>query len=112
MVRGGRDFGDRVSDRPSVNASLYHGFYGLYDDLDFEVSKINGHTSCNSRNAAEKIFLYLVRHVRKSLRLWIGSAGLPAGNSSSGLIQDSGLPVCYEGQVFECLAVLMLPLAL
>jgi len=112
MVREGRDLGDRVSDRTSGNACLYRGFYGLYDDLDFEVSKVNGHPSCSLRNAAEKIFLYVVRHVRKPLRLWRWSAGLPAGHSSSGLCQDSGLPVCYEGQVFECLAVLMLPLAL
>jgi ribonuclease HI len=73
-----RGFRARGTDRELRNASLYRRFYELYDELEFEITKVKGHTSHFSRNAMQEVFSYLDRQVRKALRLWLeelGSAG-------------------------------------
>jgi len=73
-----RGFRGRGTDRQLRNASLYRRFYELYDELEFEITKVKGHTGHFSRNAVQEVFSYLDRQVRKTLRLWLeelGSAG-------------------------------------
>jgi len=62
--QGGRP---TVTERP-----LYRRFYELYDELEFEITKVKGHTSNFSRNAVLEVFSYLDRQVRKALRPWMG----------------------------------------
>ena len=53
------------------NASLYSKFYELYDELGFEVIKVTGHSPSCSHDTAQRIFSFIDREVRKSLRLLI-----------------------------------------
>jgi len=70
-----RNFGRRRSDLPLQNAALYRRFYELRDELDFEVTKVNGHARRDSRNAVQEVFSYLDRYVRKALRRWVEERG-------------------------------------
>lgn len=64
-----------MSGRLLRNDSHYRRCYELYDDPDFEVTRIKGETWRSSRNAVEEIFLYPDSQMRKSLRPWIGEVG-------------------------------------
>ena len=86
-----KGFKSRRTDRPLRNAALYRRFYELHDELDFEVTKVNGHTRRDSRNAVQGVFAYLDRSVRKSLRLWIGELDKTGRKSVSRLSPDGRL---------------------
>ena len=66
-----RGFRGRGVDRQLRNAALYRRFYELYDELEFEITKVKGHLSHSSCNAVQDVFSYLDRQVRKALRLWM-----------------------------------------
>jgi len=56
---------------PLKNASLYRAFYEFQDELGFEVTKVKGHTSSRARDAADRIFSFIDREARKTLKLWL-----------------------------------------
>jgi ribonuclease HI len=53
------------------NAPLYRRFYELFDELEFEVIKVAGHSRSCSRDTIHCIFSSVDREVRKELKLWI-----------------------------------------
>lgn len=61
----------RGGNRILKNASLYGKYYELHDRLEFEVTKVAGHTRSRSRNTVQHIFSFIDQKVRKSLKQWI-----------------------------------------
>lgn len=53
------------------NAPLYRRFYELFDELEFELIKVAGHTRSCSRDTVHSIFSFIDREVRKALKLWM-----------------------------------------
>ena len=68
--RPGLDLG-QWTNRPFKNISLYRKFYGLYDEMGFEVIKVAGHSRSCSHNAAHRIFSMVDKEARKALRQWM-----------------------------------------
>jgi ribonuclease HI len=60
-------FISKRTNRPLKNASLYRRFYQLYDELDFEIIKVAGHTRSSSQDLVHRIFSWIDREVRKAL---------------------------------------------
>ena len=61
------------SGRSLTNASLYRAFYAAYDQLDFQLFKVSGHSRASYHDSVQRIFSYVDREVRKALKLWLGS---------------------------------------
>lgn len=53
------------------NAHLYRRFYKLFDDLEFEVIKVAGHSRSCSRDTIDCIFSAIDKEARKELKLWM-----------------------------------------
>jgi predicted GIY-YIG superfamily endonuclease/ribonuclease HI len=64
-------FLSKRTDRPLRNAPLYLAFYEFYDELGFEVIKVEGHSGSRLHDAAHRIFSFVDREVRKALKLWM-----------------------------------------
>lgn len=64
-------FQSRGGSRLLRNASLYANYYALYDRLQFEVTKVPGHTRARSRNTVQQIFSLIDQKVRKILKQWV-----------------------------------------
>lgn len=58
---------------PLKNASLYRLFYTFHDQLKFDVVQTPGHMPSRFQDANQRVFAFLDRRVRKSLRQWVGS---------------------------------------
>lgn len=65
------DFIAKRSGQPLTNALLYREFYAAYDHLDFQLSKVSGHSRASSHDTVQRIFSYVDREVRKALTLWM-----------------------------------------
>jgi ribonuclease HI len=65
------EFLAKRSGRPLTNAPLYRAFYSAYDQLDFQLIKVPGHSSACSHDTVQRIFSYVDREVRKALALWL-----------------------------------------
>jgi ribonuclease HI len=76
------DFLSRKTNRPLRNAPLYRAFYEFHDKLDFEVIKVQGHSPSRSRGSSDRIFSYIDKEVRKSLRLWMAELVSAAKDSA------------------------------
>ena len=61
----------RAAGRQLQNAALYRAFYELHDQLGFEIIKVAGHTRTASRDTVQRIFSYIDKEARRSLRLWM-----------------------------------------
>ena len=59
------------SKRQLKNAELYEKFYELQKELNFEVVKVKGHSRAGSHDTIHRLFAYLDREARRTLRLWI-----------------------------------------
>jgi hypothetical protein len=53
------------------NSLLYRQFYKLYDEIGFEVIKVKGHSPSSSHNSINRIFSFVDKQVRKSLKQWL-----------------------------------------
>ncbi|HQF09445.1 MAG TPA: hypothetical protein PLM53_13590 [Spirochaetota bacterium] len=53
------------------NASLYRKLYSLYDELNMNVIKVEGHSRVASHDTVHRIFSIVDREVRKALRSWM-----------------------------------------
>jgi ribonuclease HI len=60
------------TNRPLKNISLYRKFYEFYDEMDFEVIKVAGHSRSCSHNTIHRIFSMVDKEVRKALKRWLG----------------------------------------
>ena len=65
------NFQSKGRNRRLKNAALYRKFYEFYDEPGFELIKISGHAPSCSHDAAQRIFSFVDREVRKALRLLI-----------------------------------------
>jgi ribonuclease HI len=54
-----------------ANAPLYSAFYAAYDELEFEVIKVAGHSRANSFDTVQRIFSYVDKEVRRELTMWM-----------------------------------------
>jgi len=59
------------SNLPVKNAALYRTFYEFFDRLGFEVIKVPGHSRYHSHDTVCRIFSFVDRKARKSLKLWM-----------------------------------------
>jgi ribonuclease HI len=50
------------------NASLYQKFYKLYDDMNFEVIKVTGHSKPNTHDTVHRIFSFVDKAARKGVK--------------------------------------------
>jgi len=66
-----KDFLSRRTNRPLKNAPLYRAFCELYDALDFEVIKVEGHTRAGAHDTVRRMFSCVDRKARKALKLWM-----------------------------------------
>jgi len=66
-----RGFHSRGGSRLLKNASLYGKYYEFYDRLQFDVTKVAGHTPSRSRDTIQHIFSVIDQRVRKSLKKWM-----------------------------------------
>jgi ribonuclease HI len=73
-----RDFLSQRSGRPLANAILYRDFYAAFDQLGFQLIKVQGHSRASSHDTVQRIFSYVDREVRKALTLWLNSPELDA----------------------------------
>jgi ribonuclease HI len=58
----------RRSGKILENAPLYCSFYADYDELEFELIKVVGHSCAASHNTIERIFSYVDKEVRRALK--------------------------------------------
>lgn len=65
------DFLSKRTDRPLRNAPLYRAFYEFYDELGFEVIKVEGHSGSRRCDTEHRIFSFVDKEVRKALKLWM-----------------------------------------
>jgi ribonuclease HI len=64
-------FHSRGGSRLLKNASLYRQYYEFHDRLQFDVTKVAGHTPSRSRNTIERIFSVIDQKVRKEVKRWV-----------------------------------------
>ena len=64
-------FHSRGGKRLLKNAFLYGKYFEFYDRLQFEVTKVAGHTRSRSRNTVQRIFSFVDQKVRKALKRWV-----------------------------------------
>jgi ribonuclease HI len=57
------------------NAALYRRFYEFYDELEFEIIKVTGHSRSFSDDTVTRIFSLVDKNVRKGLNLWMRELG-------------------------------------
>ena len=53
------------------HASLYQKFYEFYDELEFEVVKVTGHSRSITHDTIHRIFSFIDREVRHKFKLWM-----------------------------------------
>ena len=56
------------SGKTLANAALYKSFYAVHDELEFELTKVVGHSSAASHSTIERIFSYVDKEVRRALK--------------------------------------------
>jgi len=66
-----KQFLSRRSGHLLPNALLYQGFYAAFDQLGFELVKVDGHTRACSRDTVQRIFSCVDRDVRRALSNWV-----------------------------------------
>jgi len=62
------------SGRLLTNATLYRAFYGVHDELGFELIKVAGHSRVGSHSSVQRIFSFVDKEVRRALTLWMGES--------------------------------------
>ena len=72
------------TNRPLRNASLYRRFYELYDESDFEVIKVAGHTCSSSHDTVHRVFSFVDREVRRRLKIWMSELEIERIGSLTG----------------------------
>ena len=65
-------FLSRRTNSPLRNASLYHRFYDLHDELQFETVKVRGHSRLCCQDTIHRIFSFVDRETRLVLKRWMG----------------------------------------
>jgi ribonuclease HI len=65
------DFVARRSGRPLTNAPLYRAFYAAYDQFGFRLVKVPGHARADTHDSVQRIFSYIDKEVRKTLKFWM-----------------------------------------
>ncbi|MDD2337497.1 MAG: ribonuclease H [Geobacteraceae bacterium] len=64
-------FLSRRSGQLLPNAPLYQGFYAAFDNLGFELVKVEGHTRACSRDTVQQIFSCVDQEARRALSIWL-----------------------------------------
>jgi len=82
-------FLSQKTNRPLRNALLYRAFYEFHDELDFQVIKVEGHSRARPHNSAHRIFSFLDKEVRKTLRLWMDEFVTAAKGSADKVRNES-----------------------
>jgi predicted GIY-YIG superfamily endonuclease/ribonuclease HI len=75
-------FLSQKTNRPLRNAPLYRAFYEFHDELGFEVIKVAGHSRPLPRDRAHRIFSFVDKEVRKTLRLWMAESAAAVKGSA------------------------------
>jgi ribonuclease HI len=65
------EFNSKATSLPLRNAPLYRSFYALHDEMNFKITKIEGHARTSKRDITHRIFSIVDREARKALRLWM-----------------------------------------
>lgn len=69
LLAGG--FLSKKTKRQLGNASLYHTFFELHDELGFQVVKMEGHSKSCFHDIAHRIFSFVDKEARKALKIWM-----------------------------------------
>ena len=67
-----KGFRSNKTNRLLRNAALYRNFYTFYDELQYKVVKVAGHSRSHSHDTVHRIFSLVDREARKALKCWIG----------------------------------------
>ncbi len=64
----------RRSAQPLRNATLYRSFYAAYDELEFALYKVAGHSRASSHDTVQRVFAYVDQEVRRALSTWLAES--------------------------------------